>query len=319
MFMRKLIGFLGIICALMMLYGCSSPDNTDKGSQIDTGDNDLIPNGITFSAAHVADGEQLTVTLPIQNQQIGNVETDFFVHFYLSQTTTFSYLSDDDLGAFTVIDDIPGSTTKNINFNLTMPDLNINQCVYIYARIDSTELVTETNEGNNESSIRNAACILLYDDEDAGRTYDLIFETFPPTGTVTTYNTIIVLYKDNGANMDYVTEDDASSGSYNLYSYISGTYNKTSTYYLLVIAYAAAPYALAVRTSNVDIQLFGADLGSNAADPGENDDNPTPDTLNLSTDTPLAYPPVSTSILVGNASNRYWGTGDYDWFKIELP
>lgn len=312
--MGKLTDFLSIVCALMMLFGCSSPDSTDTGSQIDTGDNDLLPKEITFSVPYIADGDQLTVTLPIENQQTGDVATDFAVHFYLSQTTTFSYLSDNDLGAFTVTDDIPGITTKNININLDMPDLDINQCVYIYAIIDSTNLISETNEANNESSLDNAACILLYDDENGARTYDLFFETYPATGSGST-NTLIVLYKDNGLTMDYINEDD-DSGTYALYSKIAQTCDKQSTYYLLVLAYAAGPYALSARTANVDIKLFGSDIGSNAGDPGEVDDDPQilpvfPGNTTL--------PPASTSIKIGGISNRYFGTGDYDWFKIELP
>ena len=130
------------------------------------------------------------------------------------------------------------------------------------------------------------------------------------TGSDPGTDTVVALYKD----VTYETEstgDTGSDGSQEKITYAC----TTGTYYLLVQAFAAGSYALSVRTSNIAIKRFGADLSS---DPYESDDDPN-SLWPYGADLPY-IPPDSTYIKVGATSNRYsLDNSDCDWFKIVLP
>ncbi len=274
---------------------------------------DLEPGEIIFAVSYIEDGQLLSITLPIENKAADTVSTDFKVHFYLSTDTTFDAAApDEDLGTVSVTTDIPGGSTVNINLSLTMPEVGVNQSVYIYAVVDSTDVITENDENNNKSNTDTAAVILLYDDEAVTpRSYDIVFETFLPTGSGTT-NTVMTLYKD----VTYETESTGNTGSDPLQEMLFNYPCTTGTYYLLVRAFdPGGPYALSVRTNNIAIKRFGADLSS---DPYASDDDPTP-TFPYGADL-LYTPPISVDVKVGATSNRYsGGMSDWDWFKIVLP
>ena len=306
--------FLTVCVAVLTLLSCPTADSPPggNGNGLVPG-MDLEPKLITFAVSYIEDGELLSIILPIENKAADTVTTDFDVHFYLSTDTTFEAAApDSDLGTVNVTTDIAGGTTLNINPSFTMPEVGVNQSVYIYAVVDSTYVVAENDETNNQSTTDTAAVILLYDDEPGPpRSYNIVFETFPPTGSGST-DTVIFLYKDVTGTGTYQGVDD-DTGDYAQYSKITGLYD-TGTYYLLVRAYSAGPYALSVRTANIDIKLFGTDLSS---DPDESDNDPPH--VSPYTDDLLNLPPASTDIKVGATSNRYAGNPDWDWFKIVLP
>ncbi len=307
--------FLTVCVAALTLLSCPAADGPPGGNGLALG-MDLEPKQITFTVDYIEDAELLSITLPIKNKTADTVTTDFIVHFYLSTDTTFETSpTDDDLGTVNVTTDIPGGSTVNINPSLTMPEVGVNQSVYIYAVVDSTDVITENDETNNQSTTDTAAVILVYDNETVPpRSYNIVFETFPPTGSGST-NTVIFLYKDVTGTGIYQDEDD-DTGDYAQYSKITGLYD-TGTYYILVRTYSAGSYALSVRTGNIPIKLFGTDLGS---DPYESDDNPTPGPPGAPyTDDLSNLPPASTAIKVGATSNRYAGNPDWDWFEIVLP
>ena len=193
-----------------------------------------------------------------------------------------------------------------------MPQVIVNECVYIYAVVDSTDVVAETDETNNQSTTNSAAVVLVYDDENGARTYTLFFETYPPTGTIigNDPDTEIRLYDDSGT---WIFTQDGTG--------IEGAYERKTEpnitpgiYWVMIWPYGPSdgPYAFSVRTANIDRKTFSSDLSSNAEDLEEEAINHPP-------------PPPAGGwgdvgvIKVGAASNRYSDLNDADWFKIVLP
>ncbi len=300
--------FLTVCVAALTLLSCPAADGPPGGNGLALG-MDLEPKQITFTVDYIEDGNPLDITLPIENKAEDTVTTDFDVHFYLSTDATFDAAAPDvDLGTVNVATDIAGGMTLNINLSLGMPEVVVNQCVYIYAVVDSTDVITENDETNNQSTTNTAAVILLYNGE-AAISYNIVFETFWPTGSDTGNNTIMALYDGAGSFLEASDEEDGSGLNESIIRSCS-----TGTYYVLVQAFIpGGPYAISVRTNNIAIKLFGSDLGS---DPYESDDNPQPVYPYGANITP---PPASTAIKVGATSNRYAGNPDWDWFEIVLP
>lgn len=300
--------FLTVCVAVLTLLSCPVADGPPGGNGLAPG-MDLEPKQITFIVDYIADGQPLAITLPIENKAADTVTADFVVHFYLSTDATFDAAAPDvDLGTVNVATDIAGSTTVNINPSLAMPEVVVNQCVYIYAVVDSTDVVAENDEGNNQSTVAAAAVILVYNNENGARTYTLFFETYPPTGTIigTDPDTDMTLYDNIGTQIFYIT-GAAGPGDYEQWT--ESNINP-GTYWILIYPGGAlsGPYAFSVRTANIAQKTFGADLASNGVDPGEPDNDP-----------PL--PPVTNwvDIKVGAESNRYSGLNDADWFNFVLP
>ena len=167
---------------------------------VDSGESiDLSPGAMTFTGDKVADGSSLDITLQISNSGSGTVSGGFSVNFYLSEDTTFATASDTALEPKTVNSVITGNTTINFSTALLIPEILITNYAYIYAVVDSGYDVAEIDEANNQSAVGQAAYVLVYDDETAPGSYDIIIETFPPTGSETTYTyTDLVLYDSGG-------------------------------------------------------------------------------------------------------------------------
>ncbi len=299
--------FLTVCVAVLTLLSCSAADSPPGGNGLVPG-MDLEPKEITFSVDNIADGGSLTITLPIENKAADTVTTDFDVHFYLSTDATFDAAApDSDLGTANVTTDIAGGTTISINPPLFIPEDAVNECVYIYAVVDSTGVVAETDETNNQSTTITAAVILVYDNETVPpRSYNLFFETYPPTGTIigTDPDTQMTLY-NNAGGVEFTQDSQNGAGNYEQKTYACNS----GTYWVLIYGFVGdGPYAFSVRTANIDRKTFSADLGSNAEDQEEASNYPGP-------------PPVATwvDIKVGAESNRYSGINDADWFKIVLP
>ncbi len=305
-------------------YAIINQDGVEKIEEYDPGGGsggevDLSPGDMTINTASIGDGQDISdVTLVVKNLNTGMASDPFAVEFKLSQSSSFNTTGDTTIGLVDVTSVIPGNSEINVTTDLQIPELNINQSVYIYAVVDPADEVIETDETNNQSEENTTPCILVYDNEDNMRTYDLIFETFPPSGSGST-NTWLALYKDNATTTSFQTDGDDSS-AFVFYSRISRSMDP-GTYYLLVIAYyPGGPYAFSVRTDNIALRFFGtgSELGSNAEDLGEPDDYPAPFPF-PSWPMTIDRPTASTNIGVGSSANRYLSENDYDWFRVVLP
>jgi hypothetical protein len=289
--------------------------------QVKTGPagSDLQPGSISFGGDAAADGQSLAVTLPIANLLSDAVAGSFDVHFYLASTSAFSPSDDTDLGAVTVTGGVPGNSGVTISTSLAIPELNINEVRYLYAVVDSTGVVTEGDETNNQSTKDTAAAVLIYDDENASRTYDVIVQTYlgsDPSKTTGSTDTVMGLYRDNTATATYLAADMSGATDFSRIDKTNYRPLAPGKYYAVVLSWTGknGPYALAVRTANIDLPTF-ADLASNAMDTWEPDD--TPATLPLTEN--KAIPAKPDPLKVGAALSRYSDFNDYDWFTFTLP
>jgi len=268
---------------------------------------DLSPGVISFTGDSVADGNNLSITLPISNLQSGIVSTDFSIHFYLSEDISFSEgAPDTDLGSKVVSTDIAGNSTFNYNTALSIPELTgLPAVVYIYAVVDSLAEVAEADEGNNTSTPGQAGYVLVYDEENGSRSYDLRVDTFPPTGSESTA-TEVSLYDSGGTqifpdtssyigNYAYLVENGLSDGIY--YVKVEGATSVQS-----------GPYGISVCLVGMSYSAFATALNDNTEDRFENDDSTTG-----------GIPDNPAPILITTPLNRYLGQFEADWFILNLP
>jgi hypothetical protein len=277
---------------------------------------DLSPGAMVFTGNEVADGTNLDVTLPIQNLQPAEVSAAFDVDFYLALSSAFSPSTDTKLATVAHSSGVPGSSSITLGASLPIPELNINQAVYVYAVVDATGAVTETDETNNVSTAANAAAVLVYDDENASRTYPIILQTYSPSGS-STADTLMALYKDGSGTATFLMGVN-TMGPGPGYARIdtSGSPLAPGTYYAVVLSWSPknGPYAMTVKTEGIDARRF-ADLASNTEDTYEPDDSPN--TWPVTQDKPV--PGAAAALRIGSALNRYAANLDYDWFKFKLP
>jgi hypothetical protein len=277
---------------------------------------DLSPGAMIFTGTAVADGTNLDVTLPIQNLQSGAVSAAFDVDFYLALTSAFSPSTDTKLATVVHSSGVPGSSSVTLGASLPIPDLNINQVVYIYAVVDARGVMTETDETNNMSTAANAASVLIYDDENASRTYPVVLETYSPSGS-STADTLMALYKDGSGTAIFLAGVN-TMGPGPGYARVdtSGSPLAPGTYYAAVLSWSPknGPYAMTVKTAGIDALRF-VDLASNTEDTFEPDESPN--TWPLTQNKPI--PSAPAILRVGSALNRYSANLDYDWFTFTLP
>ena len=280
---------------LLLFISCPQPGNESI---------DLTPGAMTFTGDSVKDGSSLDITLQISNSGSGTVSIGFTVHFYLSEDTTFATASDTALGPKTV-SSITGNTTINFSTALLIPDdLNITNYAYIYAVVDSGYDVAETDETNNQSAVGQAAYVLVYDDDDITRTYDVVIETFPPTASETTF-TDLVLY--NASGVEQTVTKNLIDG---VWAQITKNGLSPGTYYFKVIGASpvqSGPYGISARLSG-SYSNFGSALTGNGEDPYETDDSST-----------VNVPSNPALIFIYTPLNRYLAAGETDWFKFVLP
>jgi hypothetical protein len=281
---------------------------------------DLRPGAISFTGTAVADGTNLDVSLPIQNLQSTAVSAAFDVDFYLALTSAFSPSTDTKLATVALTSGVPGSSSVTLGASLSIPELNINQVVYIYAVVDARGVMTETDETNNMSTAANAASVLVYDDENASRTYPVILETYSPSGS-STADTSMALYKDDGLGtitsakyMEAVNPMGPGPG----FAMIDKSASPLlpGTYYVVVVSWSPnnGPYAMAAKIAGIGNVAF-VDLTSNTEDTYEPDESPN--TWPLTLNKPI--PGAPAILRVDSALNRYSANLDYDWFKLFLP
>ena len=300
-------GYLCSVFALCLLYSCAVEPLP--------GSVDLQPGAMSFTGSGVADGADLAVSLEVENLGSGAVSASFQVHFYLTATSAFTP-SDTDLGAVTVNGGVPGRSSATVDASLPIPELDVNEARYVYAVVDATGLVEESDENNNRSTADTAAVVLVYDDENLSRSYDLVVETYAPTGSGSV-DTLMALYQDVAGTAKYLDESNAAGpGGYAAINDGAAVTLDPGTYYVVLLSWAPdnGPYALAVRTENIDARQY-ANLASNTEDPGEPDDTPKVWLITQNTSAPTA--PVL--LQAGNSANRYSDSSDWDWFTFVLP
>jgi Ca2+-binding RTX toxin-like protein/V8-like Glu-specific endopeptidase len=148
-------------------------------SEFNTNDNTGIIGGSTITVKHKRDlsgdffdakpeplkaGDSFSVDFRVKNTEVGFIN-GFWVDFYLSTNSTIS-TSDKFLGNYWVSNLSGNATTTTLNKTLSLPSLSDsfwNSTLgnyYIGMIIDSTSLVTESNESNNNST----GSLLDYDD-----------------------------------------------------------------------------------------------------------------------------------------------------------
>ena len=314
-FQRKLFIIISLSFIIFIILNCSQSES-DSGIIPNNGSNgelvDLHPGYLylTNSAdTYVADGTAVAITLLIQNLGADDIipTPSFNVQFYISE--------DENLGMDHILEEISlgttisGNSTYNLVTNITIPeDLALNQCIYIWADVDNSNLISsEIDEGNNQSSISSALCLLVYDNEDAGRSYEMVFETFPPTGVNPTPTPSLVLniydHLGNNIEMDWT--------GYPTIIRSAGTSLTPGTHYVKIENFSVGAYGLSIRSFSImPIPYFINEQSSEGDDPYEIDDA---DTGNDN------IPDSPVSLRVGSALNRYSGTGDIDWIEIVLP
>jgi hypothetical protein len=297
----------------LLLVSCKMPSSNTVN---------LTPGAMIFTGDYVADGGNLSVTLPVENYGSGTAPGST-ARFYLASTSTFDPGVDTDLGS-AAVSSIPAGSSVSVNPSLTIPDgLDVNEVCYIYAVVDSPGAITETDETDNQSAVDTAAAVLVYDNENASRTYAVVLQTYlgsdpPLTAGAGATDTVIGLYQDITTAADYLASDMSGATDFSIVDRSSSPLGP-GTYYVVVESYSGlnGPYALSVRTANIsssDLPLF-ADLASNAQDAWESDDNPNTGAVTVDKTIPTKPYPVK----LGAAANRYSADGDWDWFTFVLP
>jgi hypothetical protein len=319
------IGLLLMVIA-MVETGCKEVSSLQSGSL--SSNVDLAPGTLSCAVSSVSDGGTLSVSLTLDNLQPGSPAESFSVDFYLSLSSSFVPLSDPRIGTASVPAGSPaGNSATAVPVTLSIPAGALNQAVYIYAIVDAAGAVTETSKTNNTSAVLNAAVVLVYDSSNSLRTFHILLETYPPASG-STADTLMAVYKDIAGTAMYqgLVFNGSPGGGY---AAIDAGALTTGTYYVVVKAWTAGPYAMAVRTGNIDHRSFSP-LAGNAQDTYEPDNTPQiwPVTQDLGP-TAITLPPGQTEPLpvapltmpVGRMANRYAGTtpADWDWFTFTLP
>lgn len=309
-FRKNLYITMVLIFIITIISTCRQSD-TRSSSGNNGGQVDLYPGQINLTNSgdkYVNDGLAVSITLPIQNLGINTVTPapSFNVQFYMSENENLGM--DRLLEKVSVEAIISGNSTYSLVTNITIPDdLNLNQCVYIWADIDNSDLInSEIDENNNQSSISSALCLLVFDNENVPGSFEMVFETFPPTGSNPSPvpNTVITLYDSTGTSITSSFTDP-----YSKVTRTGGDALPPGTYYIKIENFSPGAYGLSVRSfETMPIPYFGSTLSSAGDDPYEPDDNHT-----------LNVPSSPVSIRVGASLNRYIDSVSIDWMEMVLP
>ena len=267
----------------------------------------LVPGRVTVSDPYVADGTSPVVSVTISNTGTLSTDTGFSVEFYMSADSTFDTGTDTFMGSTTVaaVAGLSDVTVSDFTTLAIADDLNINANRYLYAVADSADEIPESDETDNISAVGDAAVILVYNNEDDFRTYNLIVETYPSTPTSATNAPDTFMHIYNASMTELYSEDSGGIGSFAAITTVSVP---AGTYYVLVYGFSTGSYGTMVRSSNIDTAYFDAELTGESEDPVQGDDTTPPD-----------EPAVYYSLKAGEAVNRYLGSSDLDWFRVVLP
>jgi len=280
-----------------------------------TQDADLALGALTAAGGTAADGASLGVSVIVKNLESGAVTTAVDVAFHIALGTALDPSTDPVVGTASLASGIGGSTSQALSGTVTIPASAGSQDARLYAVVDPSGSVTETDETNNTSAAGDAATIIVYDTADASRTYAMLVETFSQSGA-SSANTVLALYRDDSGTGTFLASvNDTSQHGYAALD-TTGTPLAPGTYYALVTSWNSGPYALQVHTANIARATGLTDLANNGADPYEPDNAPHifPVSQDLST-LPTAYAGIAGAA----ALDRYAASGDYDWFRFTLP
>jgi CARDB len=268
-------------------------------------DIDLEPGQISLNADNIAFGEDLTIAMTINNLDDGSTSETFQVSFYLSADNTFSPVGDILLSSpLEITGGLGSKETKSLTHIISIPNMEIDQNVFIYAVVDYPDnAIDETDESNNISTITNAGYIFAFNGSDPDRKYEINISTYAPTGTDPnpTPNLVLYLYDNLGQ------EIKMEWGGYPTITRSGTSALGPGNYYIKIDKFAAGAYALAVSLTG-NTPYFSQALSS------EDNDLYEPDNISIDN-----IPESPVNAMIGDSFNRYIGATDIDWFKITLP
>lgn len=266
---------------------------------------DLKPGQISLSEKYIAFGEDLTINLAVINLEKGSTSETIQVSFYLSEDNIFNPDGDILLSdPLEIIGGLGSEETKSIDHTISIPDLETDQNVYIYAIVDYPDnAVNEIDENNNISTINNAGNIFIFDGSNPDRKYEITISTYAPTGDSPTPTPSLVLYLYNDLGQEIKME----WGGYPTIVRTGGDSLTSGIYYTKIDKFSEGAYAFTVSLTGNTPYFTQALLSGD-------DDLYEPD--NISTEN---VPESAVDIIIGEAYNRYMGATDVDWFKIILP
>ena len=144
--------------------------------------------------------------------------------------------------------------------------------------------------------------------------FELIIQTFPPTGTENSTNAKIELFDESGALL--ATGTVYSTPWVGIGSAADPLVLPRGIYYIKVSGanpVQTGPYGISARLVEGALSYYASALDDNSQDAGEPDDAVTAPNV---PDNPLPLYPADAE---GSRANRYIGSGDADWAVIVLP
>lgn len=140
------------VVGLEVLTPDEYPDNTPTVTDtiiIHRINSNLTGSGITFAGGTVTAGSAFSVTVPV-SEATGNasVESGWKMTYYLS-TDTLLGAGDVRMGGLFTEDSVTKGGSRNITRSVTVPgDVPANN-YYVLAKLDTTNVIIESNEGDN--------------------------------------------------------------------------------------------------------------------------------------------------------------------------
>jgi hypothetical protein len=144
--------------------------------------------------------------------------------------------------------------------------------------------------------------------------FELIIQTFPPTGVETATYTKVELFDESGALL--ATGTVYSTPWVGIGTAADPRVLDTGRYYVRVSGLNSGqtgPYGLSARRADIGLIDFAAALSGNDQDAAEPDDAEAAANVPA---TPVFLDPFDDN---NSRANRYIGAGDVDWFTFELP
>jgi hypothetical protein len=271
---------------------------------------DLVPESLVLDEHIVSDGATTEALMFISNLGGDDVQDEFSIGLYASSDPVFD-ATDALLGTQIVTSAVPAGAQTIIRMPVTIPDdLDFSGFVYVFGAVDIDGDIGEIDEDNNTPVAHEPGgptptdVLLIYDDENPARAYDLRFVTYPPYAG---YSHDITMYLFDGNGVQLAYNDDGGEGAYSM---IDRTVTP-GTYYVRIAPYSAGrsgTYTFAVIGPGMNYVYGNHTLSGPASDLYEPDDDSTDDVPIMPADYQIADP-----------VDRYVGGDDRDWIRIELP
>jgi hypothetical protein len=285
---------------------------------------DLAPGTISYGGTPVrANGDTLSITMPVDNLLAVSESAAFSVEFHITNSSAFKPATDAKIGSATVTGGVPGSSSVGVSTTLTMPaslaaaGLTANECAYVYAVVDPSGALADSNTANNVSTVSTAAVVLVY----SSGPYNLLVETYAASGAPATTNVGIALFQKNGSTtmVDYPTNNNVDIvPAPGFYGSLSVSAMPSGTYYVRItgVGGSLGPFVLQVHSANIS----QVTLPALSSDPDSSNDQLLMDDGHLTPyNGPIPTPTTLKSLSVGTALSWYIPSGDQDWFTFTLP